>query len=115
MSQSRQCSLLWPVLMLGPELCPSPSRPQLLLPRQVLPCTWSCKQWQLTCPLSLAGVQELRQRIRSTYEARWKAEKHFDEEEILQELPGALRTQVQLPIIIERMSSHTGPVSGIPR
>ena len=43
--------------------------------------------------LNNPGVQELRQRIRNTYEARWKAEKHFNEEEILQELPGALRIQ----------------------
>ncbi|KAK9819773.1 hypothetical protein WJX72_002193 [[Myrmecia] bisecta] len=40
--------------------------------------------------------QELRQRIRDSYEARWKAEKHFDEEEILEELPGSLRTEVCL-------------------
>ena len=36
----------------------------------------------------------LRQRIRDSYEARWKAEKHFDEEEIMQELPNSLRTEV---------------------
>ena len=39
-------------------------------------------------------LQELRQRIRDTYEARWKAEKHFDEESILEELPGSLRIEV---------------------
>ncbi|KAK9806501.1 hypothetical protein WJX73_004260 [Symbiochloris irregularis] len=38
--------------------------------------------------------QDMRRRIRDTYEARWKAEKHFDEEEILEELPGSLRVQV---------------------
>ena len=38
-------------------------------------------------------VQGLRQRIRDSYEARWKAEKHFDEEEIMQELPNSLRTE----------------------
>ncbi|CAK0741204.1 hypothetical protein CVIRNUC_001307 [Coccomyxa viridis] len=40
--------------------------------------------------------QGLRQRIRDSYEARWKAEKHFDEEEIMQELPNSLRTEVCL-------------------
>jgi len=39
-------------------------------------------------------VQELRQRIRDAYEARWKAEKHFNEEAILQELPTSLRIEV---------------------
>lgn len=39
-------------------------------------------------------MQGLRQRIRDSYEARWKAEKHFDEEEIMQELPNSLRTEV---------------------
>lgn len=43
----------------------------------------------------------LRQRIRDSYEARWKAEKHFDEEEIMQELPNSLRTKVG--------GSHTNP------
>ncbi|BDA48837.1 Potassium/sodium hyperpolarization-activated cyclic nucleotide-gated channel [Coccomyxa sp. Obi] len=40
--------------------------------------------------------QGLRQRIRDSYEARWKAEKHFDEDEIMQELPNSLRTEVCL-------------------
>ena len=50
--------------------------------------------------LSLLGItwrvciQDLRQRIRDSYEARWKAEKHFNEEEILEELPSSLRTEV---------------------
>ena len=39
-------------------------------------------------------AQLLRQRIRDTYEARWKAEMHFDEEAILDELPGSLRIEV---------------------
>lgn len=39
-------------------------------------------------------LQGLRQRIRDSYEARWKAEKHFDEDEIMQELPNSLRTEV---------------------
>ena len=38
-------------------------------------------------------MQDLRQRIRDSYEARWKAEKHFNEEEILEELPSSLRTE----------------------
>ena len=33
-------------------------------------------------------------RIRDAYEARWKAEKHFNEEAILQELPTALKIEV---------------------
>ena len=40
------------------------------------------------------STQGLRQRIRHSYEARWRAEKHFDEEEIMQELPNSLRTEV---------------------
>eukprot|EP00884_Botryococcus_braunii_P013800 jgi/Botrbrau1/22420/Bobra.0091s0023.2 len=40
--------------------------------------------------------QELRQRIKESYEARWKAEKHFNEEELLQELPASLRTEVSM-------------------
>ena len=51
-------------------------------------------------------MQELRQRIRDTYEARWKAEKHFNEEEILQELPGALRTQVPKPAVLKLDASE---------
>ena len=39
-------------------------------------------------------MQELRQRIRDSYEARWKAEKHFDEDQILNEMPGSLRIEV---------------------
>ncbi|CAL5223621.1 g6162 [Coccomyxa viridis] len=39
--------------------------------------------------------QGLRQRIRDSYEARWKAEKHFDEEEIMHELPNSLRTEAR--------------------
>ncbi|DBB03995.1 TPA: SCF ubiquitin ligase complex subunit [Trebouxia sp. C0004] len=39
-------------------------------------------------------LQELRQRIRDSYEARWKAEKHFDEDLILNEMPGSLRIEV---------------------
>ena len=38
--------------------------------------------------------QALRERIRDAYEARWKAEKHFNEEAILSELPTALRIEV---------------------
>ncbi len=41
-----------------------------------------------------AILQELRQRIRDSYEARWKAEKHFDEDQILNEMPGSLRIEV---------------------
>ena len=52
-----------------------------------LPNAWSSD-------LSWACAQGLRQRIRDSYEARWKAEKHFDEEEIMQELPNSLRTEV---------------------
>ena len=44
----------------------------------------------------LRCVQALRTRIRDAYEARWKAEKHFNEEAILQELPTALRIEVGL-------------------
>ena len=40
-------------------------------------------------------LQGLRQRIRDSYEARWKAEKHFDEEEIMHELPNSLRTEAR--------------------
>ena len=40
-------------------------------------------------------MQGLRQRIRDSYEARWKAEKHFDEEEIMHELPNSLRTEAR--------------------
>ena len=39
-------------------------------------------------------LQALRERIRDAYEARWKAEKHFNEEGILQELPTSLRIEV---------------------
>ena len=53
----------------------------------------ACQSPSSRPPVQNSGVQELRQRIRNTYEARWKAEKHFNEEEILQELPGALRIQ----------------------
>ena len=42
----------------------------------------------------VAHMQELRQRIRDSYEARWKAEKHFDEDQILNEMPGSLRIEV---------------------
>lgn len=45
----------------------------------------------------LCSVQELRQRIRDSYEARWKAEKHFDEDQILNEMPGSLRIEVSVP------------------
>ena len=45
-------------------------------------------------------LQGLRQRIRDSYEARWKAEKHFDEEEIMQELPNSLRTEACLLLLI---------------
>ena len=41
-------------------------------------------------------LQELRQRIRDSYEARWKAEKHFDEDQILNEMPGSLRIEVRV-------------------
>ena len=41
-------------------------------------------------------MQMLRERIRDAYEARWKAEKHFNEEAILQELPTSLRIEVEL-------------------
>ena len=44
-------------------------------------------------------MQGLRQRIRHSYEARWRAEKHFDEEEIMQELPNSLRTEVGGPVL----------------
>jgi hypothetical protein len=44
----------------------------------------------------VTSFQGLRQRIRDSYEARWKAEKHFDEEEIMQELPNSLRTEARL-------------------
>jgi hypothetical protein len=40
-------------------------------------------------------MQALRQRIRDAYEAKWKAEKHFNEEAILQELPTSLRIEVR--------------------
>jgi hypothetical protein len=43
----------------------------------------------------MACAQRLRQRIRDSYEARWRAEKHFDEEEIMQELPSSLRTEAR--------------------
>lgn len=47
--------------------------------------------------LSMYGLlQELRQRIRDSYEARWKAEKHFDEDQILNEMPGSLRIEVTM-------------------
>jgi len=38
----------------------------------------------------------LRQRIRDNYEFRWKNQKAFDEQEILQELPVSLRTEVAI-------------------
>ena len=44
----------------------------------------------------LCQMQELRQRIRDSYEARWKAEKHFDEDQILNEMPGSLRIEVRM-------------------
>lgn len=46
-------------------------------------------------------MQGLRQRIRDSYEARWKAEKHFDEEEIMQELPNSLRTEASTSSFIQ--------------
>ncbi|KAK9836780.1 hypothetical protein WJX74_007908 [Apatococcus lobatus] len=49
--------------------------------------------------------QDLRQRIRDSYEARWKAEKHFNEEEILEELPSSLRTEVCLHACAELIAS----------
>lgn len=50
---------------------------------------------ELPVGLSVNGLlQELRQRIRDSYEARWKAEKHFDEDQILNEMPGSLRIEV---------------------
>ena len=42
------------------------------------------------------SLQALRQHIRDAYEARWKAEKHFDEESILEELPPSLRTEASI-------------------
>ena len=44
--------------------------------------------------MPVTDAQELRQRIRDSYEARWKAEKHFDEDQILNEMPGSLRIEV---------------------
>ena len=44
-------------------------------------------------------LQELRQRIRDSYEARWKAEKHFDEDQILNEMPGSLRIEVSYTVL----------------
>ncbi|KAK9863077.1 hypothetical protein WJX84_002556 [Apatococcus fuscideae] len=49
--------------------------------------------------------QDLRQRIRDSYEARWKAEKHFNEEEILEELPSSLRTEVCMHACAELVAS----------
>ncbi|KAL3154475.1 hypothetical protein ABBQ32_013941 [Trebouxia sp. C0010 RCD-2024] len=49
--------------------------------------------------------QELRQRIRDSYEARWKAEKHFDEDQILNEMPGSLRIEVCMHTCAELISS----------
>ena len=48
------------------------------------------------CVSCSCWLQELRQRIRDSYEARWKAEKHFDEDQILNEMPGSLRIEVCL-------------------
>ncbi|KAL0040935.1 hypothetical protein WJX79_010523 [Trebouxia sp. C0005] len=49
--------------------------------------------------------QELRQRIRDSYEARWKAEKHFDEDQILNEMPGSLRIEVCMHTCAELIAS----------
>lgn len=57
-------------------------------------------------------LQELRQRIRDSYEARWKAEKHFDEDQILNEMPGSLRIEVTaLPSF--GICNHYTPASGL--
>lgn len=56
-------------------------------------------------------MQELRQRIRDSYEARWKAEKHFDEDQILNEMPGSLRIEVShasLLTTFQHANSHGG-------
>ena len=59
--------------------------------------------------IPVCSPQGLRQRIRHSYEARWRAEKHFDEEEIMQELPNSLRTEVchhrdpSLVVVVLRM------------
>ena len=52
--------------------------------------------------------QGLRQRIRDSYEARWKAEKHFDEEEIMQELPNSLCTEAR-PSVATVPAQHCRP------
>lgn len=58
-------------------------------------------------------LQGLRQRIRDSYEARWKAEKHFDEEEIMQELPNSLRTEACSPLSRRQLAAavHTTALS----
>ena len=50
--------------------------------------------------------QGLRQRIRDSYEARWRAEKHFDEEEIMEELPNSLRTEARCTAALLYMIHH---------
>lgn len=63
-------------------------------------------------------MQDLRQRIRDSYEARWKAEKHFNEEEILEELPSSLRTEVrkivQLAGHVELATQHYWSYQDLP-
>jgi len=57
-------------------------------------------------------LQELRQRIRDSYEARWKAEKHFDEDQILNEMPGSLRIEVSHACLLtasQHAINHYGP------
>ena len=56
-------------------------------------------------------LQELRQRIRDSYEARWKAEKHFDEDQILNEMPGSLRIEVSHASILTAFQ-HTNSLCG---
>lgn len=59
----------------------------------------------------LCALQELRQRIRDSYEARWKAEKHFDEDQILNEMPGSLRIEVSYAKSLTHHKTFTPPNS----
>lgn len=58
-------------------------------------------------------MQELRQRIRDSYEARWKAEKHFDEDQILNEMPGSLRIEVSNACLLIMQSISVAPVMSV--
>lgn len=61
----------------------------------------------------VTSSQGLRQRIRDSYEARWKAEKHFDEEEIMQELPNSLRTEARLPGLSTAVTEASRTIEGV--